>query len=99
MNETFFNFCKIGNLNGIIEHINMNKINIHANDEEGFIMACVNKYEHIVKYLIKLHKIRQSRDSTYSKINIHINNNRHKPSIEYFINHNNLNSNDDEYFK
>ena len=74
MSNNFIDFCIEGNLNGMIEHMNTNKINIHANDEEGFRLACRNGHLHIVEYLINLHKIRQSRDPYYSKINIHANN-------------------------
>ena len=49
------------------------KINIHASNECAFRLACLNGYLHIVKYLINLYKIRQSREPTYAKINIHEN--------------------------
>ena len=43
MDETFIDFCKTGNLNYIINHININKINIHAYNELGFKSACNNR--------------------------------------------------------
>ena len=67
MDETFVDFCKAGNLIGIINLIDKNKINIHKNDEEGFILACFNGYLHIVEYLTNLYKI----NTDYKIINIH----------------------------
>jgi hypothetical protein len=61
IDDKFISFCKAGNLIGIINHINMNKINIHVNFneniDEGFIMTCENGQKNIVEYLINLHKI------------------------------------------
>jgi hypothetical protein len=81
MDDTFIGFCKIGNLNGIKNLINLHKIrqnrnliyakiNIHADDEEGFRWACSDGHKHIVEYLIKLHKT----EPFYAKINIHAHN-------------------------
>ena len=101
MYDKFIDFCKIGNLNGIKEHIIMNKINIHSNNEEGFRWACTNGHLHIIKYLISLYKINQN----YTKINIHADIeygfrlalwNGHKHIIKYLIN---LYKNDPIYAK
>jgi ankyrin repeat protein len=46
--------------------LNKNKINIHSNNEQGFISACMNGHIHIVEYLINLYK----NDIIYTKINI-----------------------------
>ena len=95
MYDKFIDFCTIGNLNGLINHINMNTINIHANNEEGFIRACRYGHKHIVEYLINIHKTRQSRNPNYVKINIHANNElgfrwacyyEHTHIIKYLIN-------------
>ena len=59
-------FLRFGALNSIINYINMNKINIHVDNEEGFRSACCYGHKHIVEYLINLHK-----QPPYSKINIH----------------------------
>ena len=67
MNDIFIDFLTEGNLSGIIY---MNKINIHANDDNGlFIWACYFGHLHIVEYFVNLYKIRPN----YTKINIHIN--------------------------
>ena len=70
MDDNFIDFCKTGNLNGIINYINMNKINIYSNND-GFIWACAYGHKHIIEYLINLHKIQP----TYANINIHVNDN------------------------
>ena len=89
MNEEFNNFCETGNLNDIIKHINTNKIDIHMEDD-GFRLACYYGHKHILKYLIKLHKIQP----TYAKININVNNDsgfitacnyKHKYIIKYLL--------------
>ena len=67
MDHKFIDFCKAGNLNGIINLIDKNKINTHANNEEGFRWACERGHKHIVEYLINLYK----NNPIYTKINIH----------------------------
>jgi ankyrin repeat protein len=95
MVDIFIHFCIRGNLNGIIDLINKNNINIHTHNEYGFRSACENGHKHVVEYLINLYKIRPSRYPIYAKINIHANNeegfrwacmNRHKHTIKYLIN-------------
>ena len=93
MDDKFINFCKVGNLNGIIN--NINKINIHTNNDAGFTWACYHGHKNIVEYLINIHKTRQSRNQNYIKINIHVFNetgfrwaclNGHKHIVKYLIN-------------
>ena len=70
MEQQFTRCCGTGDLDGIKNIIKTHKINIHANNEEGFVWACNNGHKHIVEYLINLYK----NDNKYKKINVHIRN-------------------------
>jgi hypothetical protein len=48
----FIEFCKNGNLDNVKQLINSHVINIHANNEAGFILAGYYGHKHIVKYLL-----------------------------------------------
>ena len=99
METKFIRFCENGDLDSIKQLINSHEINIHADDEEGFMWACYNGHKHIVEYLINLYK----NDKNYTIINIHTNDesgfrwacyNGHKHIVEYLIN---LYKNDNKY--
>ena len=91
MKTKFIKFCRYGNLDNIKQLINSNVINIHADNEDGFIWACENGHKHIVEYLINLYK----NDNKYAIVNIHANDecgfrwachSGHKHIVEYLIN-------------
>ena len=69
MEKQFIDLCTIGNLNTIKTLIAKQYIDIHANEEAGFRMACLKGHYIIVEYLINLYK----NDNMYTKINIHAN--------------------------
>jgi ankyrin repeat protein len=54
METKFIQFCENGDLDNIKQLINSHKINIHANNEAGFRLACENGHKHIVKYLLSV---------------------------------------------
>ena len=50
MERQFMRYCKTGDLYGIKKIIKTHKINIHANNELGFRLACYYGHKHIVEY-------------------------------------------------
>ena len=62
LEKSFHNACVDGNLNQIKKLINSKKINIHCNNDAGFLLACSNGHLDIVDYFLTSPELKKHID-------------------------------------
>jgi hypothetical protein len=69
LNQLFINYCSSNDVDSMKELLKKN-VNIHYNNEEGFILACQYGNIEIVRFITTLYRTHPQ----YDRINIHMNN-------------------------